>query len=94
MQSTLKSEVIGEIERFVNFDPDMVEALLDQRKAGALRCTSRCVRVRVHMLYMWQARSWRPGPGLSLTLTPAPTSAPTLISSDKLTLTLAPYPYL
>jgi len=34
VQSTLKSEVINEIERFVNFDPDMVEALLDQRKAG------------------------------------------------------------
>ena len=28
VQSTLKSEVINEIERFVNFDPDMVEAML------------------------------------------------------------------
>ena len=34
MQSTLKSEVIGEIERFVNFDEGMVQALLDQRRAG------------------------------------------------------------
>ena len=34
VQSTLKSEVIGEIERFVNFDEGMVQALLDQRRAG------------------------------------------------------------
>ena len=31
VQSTLKSEVINEIERFVNFDPDMVAAMLQPR---------------------------------------------------------------
>ena len=34
VQSTLKNDIINEVERFVNFDPDMVEVLVDQRKAG------------------------------------------------------------
>mmetsp|Transcript_33191 Transcript_33191/g.109724 ORF Transcript_33191/g.109724 Transcript_33191/m.109724 type:complete len:590 (-) Transcript_33191:120-1889(-) len=34
VQSTLKSEVMQHIERFVNFDPEASQALLEQRRAG------------------------------------------------------------